>query len=385
MKNMKIVVIDTETTHVIPGEAQVLELGIVLYDPLAHNNVESITKNAPKLTMLIYRENIKGSFATIDFNLNLIKTISDEIKSVTNKDDLSFYKLNQPIMVNNKYGDNHHLIICTPEQVVTEFFKFVDGYGFVERTARYINGNVDFNVDPNNFKYIFKAMYMAGKNISTFDIPVLKADIPFWEDNVKMKHRQIDPSITFTTARDQNVPDLKTCFQRLGAFEHVVAHRAVDDCIDVALLLHFHFKTSKFKRFGVYKDSQYIESVIENSPEYDKYSKDKDYILISENELVKGAIMTRIDSFKDDCMNSNSLYAGIFNSEYDHKLNKIEQKEYNTNITKDEISNNVADILKTVELPEDSIDISDDVEETKIEADCLFSKPKEDESEIKLI
>lgn len=317
---MKIVLIDTETTHVITGEAQVLELGVALYDTNAHNSVESLV-NMPKLTMLIYRENLSGSFSTLNFNRDLIDDINKEICKATNRTDLLFYSLKNTIRIDNKYGQDSHLVICSPENVVREFWRFVDGYGFSEKTSRYQTQQINFDSwNPAEGKYVFKAMNFSGKNIATFDIPVLNSDIPNWKDNVKMRHRQIDPSIAFVTANDEAMPDLKQCFNRIGAQDHIVAHRAVYDCLDVAILLHFHFRKSNIKLLSVFdKDSKkYIQAVLQDSKEHKEMLK-LNHIIIDQNETVKGAILTRIAALKEDCLLSNTQYAEIFKTSPDEQ------------------------------------------------------------------
>lgn len=366
---MKIVLIDTETTHVKTDEAQVLELGIALYDTNAHNSVESLV-NMPKLTMLIYRENLKGAFSTLNFNKDLIDDINKEVCQATNRNDLLFYSLKNTIRVDNRYGQDNHLVICSPENVVREFWRFVDGYGFSEKTPNYKTQQINFDSwNPADGKYVFKAMNFSGKNIATFDIPVLNSDIPDWKDNVKMRHRQIDPSIAFVTANDEAMPDLKQCFSRIGAQDHIVAHRAVYDCLDVAILLHFHFRKSNVRLLSVFdKDSKkYIQAVAQDSKEYDEMLK-LGHIIIDQNETVKGAILTRIASLKEDCLLSNTQYAEIFKSTPDEKPKtetetKSETSTIEENIKKaipiinDITSNDEVSILESNNDAEDIVEI----------------------------
>jgi oligoribonuclease len=80
---------------------------------------------------------------------------------------------------------------------------------------------------------------IAGKNVSGFDLPFLKA-LPNGE-KLKTHYRVVDPSMLFIDfATDELPPDLKTCKERSGLSGHV-AHDALDDAWDVISVLRKHY------------------------------------------------------------------------------------------------------------------------------------------------
>lgn len=76
---------------------------------------------------------------------------------------------------------------------------------------------------------------VAGKNVA-WDINFLedKTDI---KKHIKMRHRVLDPGILYLQKDDDRIPGLEECKKRAGIVETRVNHNAIDDAIDVILLL----------------------------------------------------------------------------------------------------------------------------------------------------
>lgn len=77
---------------------------------------------------------------------------------------------------------------------------------------------------------------IAGKNVSSFDLPFLKAKVQNWE-NIYFLNRVIDPAILyFNVEQDDKIPDMKTCMERAGMAGEV-PHTSVEDSLIVVKLL----------------------------------------------------------------------------------------------------------------------------------------------------
>ena len=99
----------------------------------------------------------------------------------------------------------------------------------------------DFSFLKNKGEEI-TALYIniAGKNVSSFDIPFLNAKIKDWE-GLRFLNRSIDPAILyFDLENDVSLPDMKTCMQRAG-IDGEVAHTAMEDALVVVKLLRNKF------------------------------------------------------------------------------------------------------------------------------------------------
>ena len=76
---------------------------------------------------------------------------------------------------------------------------------------------------------------VAGKNVA-WDISFLeeKTDI---KKHIKMRHRVIDPAILYLQKDDDRVPGLEECKKRAGIVESGVNHNALDDALDIVILV----------------------------------------------------------------------------------------------------------------------------------------------------
>ena len=308
---MKILLLDTETTGIDREKNNVLEFGAVLYDPKEVHSFDDLD-NAPKITIMITRPTLNGSF----YALNMNSKILSEILELCEKYNVSNEYKEFGVQIQTSYEEefNHTLFLCTPDTVVLTLLQWMaanDGLTYTNYAMKIHN---DYNGakqaimnltadNLHNVKYLLKATYMGGKNIITFDLPMLNSDIPNF-NLVKYKYRQVDPSIVYTTYVDKDIPDLAGCFSKLNVKQNT-KHRAVYDAFDVAILLFFHFKNNSIKTALVInpKDFSIIESHIFGSQsELDQIKKSaikdhKNSIVITEPELNLLAIKARIHTF----------------------------------------------------------------------------------------
>jgi oligoribonuclease len=123
----------------------------------------------------------------------------------------------------------------------------VNGVGIVRDTAELINEfcqwlwtECNWPV-PVNGKW--KSIVPAGKNFNSFDRRFLEAaNFP-----PMFKHRALDPAMLYTFVQDEEPPSLELCKKRAMdrgcVFKNPgVAHNALEDADDVALLLQHGFR-----------------------------------------------------------------------------------------------------------------------------------------------
>ena len=258
---MKVVIIDTETTGV-KKDSNILEIGLVYYNTETFNSISSI-KNAPKLSLLIHRKELNHcQLGAIKLNSNLIKEITDlSIQIAPGADE---YRVVKPTMI-EVTKDNTKVMISDPEYVMNIIYywlienNIVDltNYGVKKyKTVEDLKKALDSNaISFDDLKYYLQPVTFAGKNIATFDIPILLNDIPKFNE-FKYRYRMIDPSILYTSSHDTTVPPLQECLNRLKIDEIIpttTKHRAVDDCLDVAYLLYFHFKQTRYRTYVAFE------------------------------------------------------------------------------------------------------------------------------------
>jgi len=309
---MKVLLLDTETTGIDREKNNVLEFGAVLYDPQAVHSFEDLT-NSPKITILITRPAINGSF----YAMNMNSAILSEILDLCTEHKISNEYKEFGVQVKTSYDEafNHTTFLCTPDTVVLTILQWMaanDGLVFTNyaiKSHRDYEGAkqavMNLSLDTlHSAKYLLKATYMGGKNVITFDLPILNSDIPNF-DLMKYKYRQVDPSIIYTTYLDQDIPDLTGCFDKLGV-KQVTQHRAIYDALDVGVLLYFHFKNNTIKTAVVLnaKDYEIIEShLFSNDVELKDIKSNaakthKGSLVMTESELNLLAIKARLNSFK---------------------------------------------------------------------------------------
>jgi len=185
---MKYISIDLETTGLNPATCDVVEFGAVLADT---NSLDTPVQDLSTFHAYILPPN--GNYRGEPYALSMHPVIFRRIA----KREEGFYYLH-------------------PQQVVNAFGKWITACG----------------VKPK--------LTVAGKNVGSFDIPFIAANLPGVAD--MFSHRVFDPGSMFFDPRvDQKIPDLQQCLRRSG-IDSEVSHTAIEDAQDVIRCLNFFWK-----------------------------------------------------------------------------------------------------------------------------------------------
>ena len=196
---MKYVSIDIETTGLNPETCQVLSIGAVIEDT---DNIMPV-KDLPTFHGVMLSREISGDPYALNMNKDLIESMvywqtgkEDERYDLKRLTGLEFYE---------------------KDEIVKAFYNFLLKNGF-EPSGEVIH------------------LTVAGKNFGTFDLKFLEK-LPRWKQYIRVRQRILDPSILYVDWKeDSSLPGLGTCKKRANLPEEV-AHDAVEDAIDVILLL----------------------------------------------------------------------------------------------------------------------------------------------------
>lgn len=185
--------IDTETTGLEADWCQVLEIGAVLED------WSSPVEELKRFHCYVYQPDDRyvGQPYALQLNARILKRIAEREQSA-----------------------NDEFLFLTPNEVAFEFAMWV----------RDICGLPH----PNE-----RAFIPGGKNFGGFDRAFLKK-LPGW-DNIKMRHRAIDPGMLFWNPDiDQEPPSTETCMKRAG-LDPTVKHEAIADAEVVIKLVRYAY------------------------------------------------------------------------------------------------------------------------------------------------
>ncbi len=80
-------------------------------------------------------------------------------------------------------------------------------------------------------------LIVAGKNIASFDLPMLKAQCPDWDKLIDTHRRVLDPAMLFwNPAEDEVPPNTRECQERSGQ-DPEVKHTTLEDAQAVAQMI----------------------------------------------------------------------------------------------------------------------------------------------------
>ncbi len=220
---MKFISIDVETTGLDPEFNQILSIGAVIEDTLNPLPFEDL----PKFHAVIKRESVYGSIFALNLNKDLIQAMKDysEARTQELKDE-----------VEESFGAKFY----NEDEVVEALYQFCYRNGLVDLDPNFIN-NTRKTVDGISYPILTSNMpktYLncAGKNFAGFDKKFLEK-LPRWKQVFSIRSRVLDPGILFVDwINDESIPSLDQCKQRAG-IEGVVTHNAVEDAMDVVMLL----------------------------------------------------------------------------------------------------------------------------------------------------
>lgn len=226
---MKFISIDVETTGLDPEFNQILSIGAVIEDTLNPLPFEEL----PKFHAVIRRESVYGSIFALNLNKDLIQAMKDYSEARTPE-------LKQE--VEESFGAKFY----NEDEVVEALFQFCYKNGLVpvpdtegwSHMALGLNFKVVDGISYPTLTSNMPKVYLncAGKNFAGFDKKFLEK-LPRWKQVFSIRSRVLDPGILFVDwINDESIPSLDQCKQRAG-IEGVVTHNAVEDAMDVVMLL----------------------------------------------------------------------------------------------------------------------------------------------------
>ena len=221
---MKYISIDIETTGLDPEFNQILSIGAVIEDTL--NPIPF--KDLPKFHAVIKRESVYGSIFALNLNRELIQAMKDYSEAKTDE-------LKQE--VEESFGAKFY----HEDEVVEALFQFCFRNGLVESDGNTtifkqvkIIDDIAYPILTSNMPKVY--LNCAGKNFAGFDKKFLEK-LPRWKQVFSIRSRVLDPGILFVDwINDESVPSLDECKKRAG-IDGVVTHNAVEDAMDVVMLL----------------------------------------------------------------------------------------------------------------------------------------------------
>jgi len=225
---MKYISIDVETTGLDVDFNQILSIGAVIEDTLNPLPFEEL----PKFHAVIKRESVYGSIFALNLNRDLIQAIKDYSEARTEE-------LKQE--VEESFGAKFY----HEDEVVEALFQFCYDNGlvpvdpdFLNKQIKIVNGK-PYPILTSNMPKVY--LNCAGKNFAGFDKKFLEK-LPRWKQVFSIRSRVLDPGILFVDwINDESIPSLDECKKRAG-IDGVVTHNAVEDAMDVVMLLRQCYK-----------------------------------------------------------------------------------------------------------------------------------------------
>jgi len=220
---MKYISIDIETTGLDPETCQILSIGAVIEDTLNQLPFEEL----PTFHGVIKRENVSGSLFALNMNKDLIETIvqysgardQDEKNDIVHMTGMQFYHEDEIVEALFRFCYRNGLVPVDPN--------------FLTKTVNVVDGTV-YPALTSNMPKVY--LNCAGKNFAGFDKKFLEK-LPRWKQVFSIRSRVLDPGILFVDwINDESIPSLGECKKRAG-IDGVVTHNAVEDAMDVVMLL----------------------------------------------------------------------------------------------------------------------------------------------------
>jgi hypothetical protein len=231
---MKYISIDVETTGLDPDFNQILSIGAVIEDTLNPLPFEEL----PKFHAVIKRESVYGSIFALNLNKDLIQAMKDYSEARTTE-------------LKKEIEESFGAKFYEENEVVEALFQFCYDNGIVEKIntddlshARFENHFKIVNGKPypfltSNMPKVY--LNCAGKNFAGFDKKFLEK-LPRWKQVFSIRSRVLDPGILFVDwINDESIPSLDECKKRAG-IEGAVTHNAVEDAMDVVMLLRKYYQ-----------------------------------------------------------------------------------------------------------------------------------------------
>jgi DNA polymerase III epsilon subunit-like protein len=220
---MRYISLDIETTGLDPENCQILSIGAVIEDTLNQLPFEEL----PKFHAVIKRENVSGSIFALNMNRDLIQAMKDHSEARTDE---------AKKVVEESFGAKFY----HEDEVVEALYQFCYRNGLVDLDPNWLTrqvkviGGIAYPILGSNMVKTY--LNCAGKNFAGFDKKFLEK-LPRWKQVFSIRSRVLDPGILFVDwINDESVPSLDECKKRAG-IDGVVTHNAVEDAMDVVMLL----------------------------------------------------------------------------------------------------------------------------------------------------
>ena len=212
--------IDIETTGLVPGDHQVLEVGVVC-DRIGDNGgcrFGDVTR------IVLIREDFYCSTYCAVLHAKLFAEM-------------------RAVMESDEWKQKHGYVYLAEGIIRGDFDLPCDTY-YVDMDHE--DGYYAANIFREAFRSLIREGHkinVAGKNLSTFDIPHMEEAGLFLTDGESLQfcHRVFDPAVLyFDPDTDGRLPDLATCLERAGMSSDV-SHTAIHDALDIVQLIRHKF------------------------------------------------------------------------------------------------------------------------------------------------
>ena len=208
---MKYISLDLETTSIDVKNAQILQLAAIATDTKNVNYYDSFECK-------FQYDQIFGMPMALQMNSWLLKNMVDNPETT-----------------------------MKPEDALEQFFIWLVNLG----EGNFLNGK-------GTYKKPYE-LILAGKNVSSFDIPILLNNIEenstfnsvfsiengrlrFNDFYFKIAHRSLDPGNMYVRKDDERVPGNLECAKRAGINIEEISHNALDDAQLVIDMINKHFE-----------------------------------------------------------------------------------------------------------------------------------------------
>jgi len=198
---MEFISLDIETTGLDVKNDQILEFGAIIEDTNNLLNFDEI----PKFHAIINHHRYMGTAYAIAMNARIFEILQ---KRVTISDE------DEKVAFDTKFN------IVNADDFAHDFYYWC---------MLHLKNKPATTGSPIH-------LLVAGKNVSSFDIPFLENHIG-WRKFFKFHHRSLDPGTLYTDFKTDNLPpSLYECLNRAG-INQVVTHEAIQDAWQVIEVL----------------------------------------------------------------------------------------------------------------------------------------------------